>query len=133
MNERELLELAAKADGRPGVYQHWEDSSGRISCGIAPNGSPGSQWWNPIRDKGEALDLAVNLQISVFPPGGNNDFAVASIEDGVLGDDGDTWIQEFVKGGNKTEATCRAITRAAAEIGKGMSKAPDSKPSSIGD
>ena len=60
----------------------------------------------------------MELNISVFPPcgGGDGDFAVASTEDGVLSDDGDTWIQEWVKGGDKTAATRRAIVRAAAEI-----------------
>lgn len=67
---------------------------------------------------GDALQLAVELNISVFPPGSDGDFAVASIEDGVLSEDGDTWIQEWVKDGDKLAATRRAIVRAATEIVK---------------
>lgn len=67
---------------------------------------------------GDALRLAVELNISVFPPGSDGDFAVASIEDGVLGEDGDTWIQEWVEGGDKLAATRHAIVRAATEIVK---------------
>lgn len=50
---RALLELAAKAAGVLGVYQHWEDSRGSVSCGIAPNGSPGRLWWNQLTDEGD--------------------------------------------------------------------------------
>lgn len=76
--------------------------------------------WNPLIEDGDALRLAVKLSLSVFTPGGDGDFAVASIEDGVLTDDGDTWIQEWVKNGDKLAATRRAIVRAAAEIGRAM-------------
>lgn len=108
-----LIGMAAKAANIPirftpeGVPFHAEmQGNPGFRCWVA---------WNPLADDGDALRLAVELNISVFPPcggDGDGDFAVASI------DDGDTWIQEWVKGGDKMAATRRAIVRAAAEIGK---------------
>ena len=63
--DRELLELAAKAVGRSGVYQHWEDSRDNVSCGIAPNGTPGREWWNPLRDDGACARLEAELRIDI--------------------------------------------------------------------
>lgn len=113
MDDRETQGMAAKAANIPirftpeGVPFHAEmQGNPGFRCWVA---------WNPLADDGDALRLAVELNISVFPPcggDGDGDFAVASI------DDGDTWIQEWVKGGDKMAATRRAIVRAAAEIGK---------------
>lgn len=106
MTDRELLRLAAAAAG--------------IADGDVLYDMERDKTWNPLIEDGDALRLAVKLNLSVFTPGGDGDFAVASIEDGVLTDDGDTWIQEWVKNGDKLAATRRAIVRAAAEIGRAM-------------
>ena len=109
MTDRELLELAAKAAGKTGVYQHWRDSRDIVSCGIAPNGSVGRLWWNPLTDDGEALQLAVFIVAYGF------DFA---------------FIQEAVmlaikRREDPKQAARYAVVRAAAEIGKTMpSRAP---------
>lgn len=106
--DRELLELAAKAAGRT---LRW-NSIGTQDARYA---------WRPLEDDGDALRLAVKLKIAFFPPENDEgDFAVASIAEGVLSDDGDAWIQEWVKGGDKLAATRRAIVRAAAEVGRAM-------------
>lgn len=119
MTDRELLELAAKAAGFRRDFQ-WNcrflpSAGGSVLCG--------NSWtkWNPLEDDGDALRLAVELKLSIFPPEGDDgDFAVASVPDGVLDDFGETWIQKSVKDGDKLAATRRAIVRAAAEIGRQM-------------
>lgn len=122
MKDRELLELAAKAVGYD--TSHSMNAERQLltppvdALLVRKDGKLVTTGWNPLTDDGDALRLAVELNLSVFTPGGADDFAVASIEDGVLGEDGDTWIQEWVKGGDKAAATRRAIAIAAAEIAK---------------
>lgn len=126
--DRELLELAAKAFWGEEIDDvcsvRWLEEDQAIGYTHAENqdhnGIDQEFLWNPLEDDGDALRLAVALNLSVFTPGGAGDFAVASIEAGVLSDDGDTWIQEWVTNGDKMAATRRAIVRAAAEIGRGM-------------
>ena len=60
---KELLEAVALIAGVKGKYQHWEDSNDRVSCGIAPDGRPGREWWNPLKDDSEAFKLAVDFGI----------------------------------------------------------------------
>ena len=121
--DRELLELAAKAAG----YDYAKHGGYIVVDGIPGN-------WNPLVVDRDALRLAVELKLAIFPPEGDDgDFAVASVPEGVLDDFGETWIQESVKDGDKLAATRRAIVCAAAEIGKAMPQVSDSKPSSLGD
>jgi hypothetical protein len=99
MTDRELLELAAKAAG--------------IECVRTPIGyylSDEDRNWNPLTDDGDAQRLAVKLRMNVFHAG---------IRVFALSEEGD--IEEAE--GHELDpyaATRRAITRAAAEIGKGM-------------
>ena len=100
MTDRELLELAAKAaghklDDETSVYH---DEYGRI--------------WNPLTDDGDALRLAVKLKLDIsfratFVKAG--EFPEYAIE-----------TYKFIDGGDRPEATRRAIVRAAAEIGKSV-------------
>jgi hypothetical protein len=106
--DRELLELAAKAAGmkfkgsptNPESYQTQQDD---LLYGTRP-------WmpWNPLTDDGDALRLAVKLEIHVQPDGR---YAWASTFE--------VNATEPV-GGDPYAATRRAIVRAAAEIGKAM-------------
>lgn len=92
MNDRELLELAAKAAGidttrclqyEDGAFD-WPGKVGR---------------WNPLTDDGDAFRLAVKLGIDVFPwQNKTHDERTIGIE----------------------AATRRAIVRAAAEIGRNI-------------
>lgn len=117
MKDRELLELAAKAAGI--VALRW--GIDKPERQISGEGEFVGETWNPLEDDGDALRLAVELKLSIFPPEGDDgDFAVASVPDGVLDDFGETWIQESVKDGDKLAATRRAIVRAAAEIGRSV-------------
>ncbi len=109
MNDRELLELAAKAAGNP--------QGKHVALGglLMAN----DLYWNPLVDDGDALRLAVKLGIDLM-------FGL-QMQDGVscttamfpLADDWDA-VSEPVND-NLQAATRRAIVRAAAEIGKGMS------------
>ena len=99
MTDRELLELAAKACGL-------EEAKMRIEF----------NQWNPLDDDGDALRLAVKLRLRVFTPTTNTDVAIASC--------GDVRTAGHVHKYSEDEytdhyaATRRAITRAAAEIGR---------------
>lgn len=104
MNDRELLELAAKAAGMPPEWR------GIIK--IETDHNP--RQWNPLTDDGDALRLAVRLDIS-------------------LRLDGDelTGIAHWIRGGKTyrvvgnyrtghPDAARLLIVRAAAEIGRAM-------------
>lgn len=96
--DRELLELAAKAAG---IELTWdcEDRFGEPWTVI--NGVV-CAYWNPLEDDGDALRLAVELNI---------------LKNAYL----ESWIaHEVGKGLDWYAATRRAITRAAAEIGRNM-------------
>ena len=102
MTDRELLELAAKAAGMT------LDNLGDRVVRREPDGQP--VYWNPLTDDGDALRLAVKLRMNVFHAG---------IRVFALDEEGD--IEEAE--GHELDpyaATRRAITRAAAEIGKEM-------------
>lgn len=68
-NDRELLELAAKAAGIEGNYEP------KYFCGAGPNDHgiyvEETGWlWNPIDDSGDAMRLAVRLGFIVDTHGG---------------------------------------------------------------
>ena len=115
MTDRELLELAAKAAGiEVGDY-------------LAPNEIPGYEWgmvlgikqvWNPLDDDGDALRLAVKLRLRVFTPTTDTDVAIASCGD--LRTTGHVHKYSEDEYTEPYAATRRAITRAAAEIGRNM-------------
>lgn len=105
MTEREILELAAKAAGLHVIGRRDE---GLL---IRSDGCKTGYDWNPRNDDGDALRLAVKLDIHIHP---------CSDEKETL-----CW---FVQSEPITElynddpyaATRRAIVRAAAEVGKAM-------------
>jgi hypothetical protein len=108
MTDKELLELAAKAAGLRLFI--WGAKNSENYCIKNNDGTPGDRW-NPLTDDGDALRLAVklNLRVGVADNGLN---AVAFNRD--IG-----FYTESCKG-DPYAATRRAITRAAAAIGKAM-------------
>ena len=106
--DRELLELAAKAAG----YR----INGSVSGGLWISTNKGRSWqeWNPLTDDGDALRLAVKLNIPIWECAQYNR-AMAEVRYGAAS--GEYW--EPV-GDDPYAATRRAIVRAAAEIGRGM-------------
>ena len=103
MTDKELIELAAKAAG---LHVKVVSNSGR---GLKVHGN--CNWWNPLTDDGDALRLAVKMGIYVHCRAG-------SMVTSAIGD-GDEWVIENWSN-DPTSATRRAITRAAAQIGKEM-------------
>jgi len=114
MTDRELLELAAKAAGI--MYDindiYVSPIDGQIQGISVPTGkSPIShRTWNPLTDDGDALRLAVKLQMDV-----NHGATLVAAE--IVG-------AELGAAEPKTDVPCvatrRAIVRAAAEIGRAM-------------
>lgn len=111
MNDKELLELAAKAAG---IELKWGTDETAYSNDIFPG-----YWriWNPLRDDGDALRLAVKLGLDVCI----DTLAEIGARTHVIGFF-DTASSETVnaieKYGDPYAATRRAIVRTAAEIGK---------------
>lgn len=115
MNDKELLELAAKAAG----YTKTKTDENDWFYVRAWEGEP-IEWelWNPLTDDGDALRLAVKLSISFSDdysyPNGEHYIRVGCIY-------GDTLYGDSEPCGDDMYAAIRrAITRAAAEIGRAL-------------
>lgn len=109
--DRELLELAAKAAGIDG----WLDPNETLFI-RAKDDAHGCAIWNPLTDDGDALRLAVDLDIPVAR-------CALHKGDGISSGYVDThFARESFSGGRseQQEATRRAIVRAAAAIGKSL-------------
>jgi hypothetical protein len=108
MEDRELLELAARAAGIVGTWSTGYQGDGDEELDGLDTGS--SFLWNPLISDGDALRLAVKLCIRIAHMNG---FAYAL-----------TGLREFEEAelAGPYAATRRAIVRAAAEIGKNMEK-----------
>lgn len=122
MTDRELLELAAKAAGSD-VFMlggTWVKRIGKEVAGL-------DRWtgrWNPLEDDGDALRLAVKLGLSVEPypiyqPEKHSVVVKQRRQSDTMREANPTEVLESY-GGDPHAATRRAITRAAAEIGRGM-------------
>lgn len=70
--------------------------------------------WSPLKDDGDALRLAVKLNLQINPTV-QTDFGPASVAY-----DGGVGISRVQHGGDGSMATREAIVRAAAEIGEKM-------------
>lgn len=101
MNDRELLEKAAKAAGE--ITPSWYGNQNYLD-GVLGR-------WNPLTDDGDALRLAVELEFTVSTWG--EEVAIWQ-GDG----DGRETFEPITT--DRLAATRRAIVRAAAEIGKEM-------------
>jgi hypothetical protein len=95
MTDKELLELAAKAAGLRLFI--WGAKNSENYCIKNNDGTPGDRW-NPLTDDGDALRLA--LKLMEFEPYKSRGYLPTITSD--------------------VAATRRAITRAAAAIGKAM-------------
>ena len=111
MNDRELLELAAKAAGIPIVACTCRDKRWPFAHNEAVSGKYGH--WNPLESDGDALRLAVKLNLGISIPVHQTIRA-----DVVCFRDASVNAREG--GDDPYAAARRAIVRAAAEIGKAM-------------
>jgi len=114
MNDKELLELAAIAEGNVSYWEYVENAyrDGRY-IKQAYYSDLLEVTWNPLTDDGDALRLAVKLKLSMdlF-----EDFIVVGYTPNYSSPE---QVQE-VCNTDRYAATRRAIVRAAAEIGKEM-------------
>lgn len=108
MTDREL-EFAAKAAGYEVEFDYY--GLGRHARWTGEAGMP-PVLWMPREDDGDALRLAVMLRMNVSS-WGSGASAIVSAGDDVL-------LAEPHYGDDPCRATRRAITRAAAEIGRNM-------------
>lgn len=109
MTDREVLELAAKAAGLT-LYEH---VPGLIVTGSPETKDVDYERWNPLDIDGDALRLAMALGIDIVWCSSGRVITIASVGDVAI---------EVVESSreNREENTRRAITRAAAEIGRSM-------------
>lgn len=105
MQDRELLELAARASIAEGFRRGQYKSADEASSDLCKDGRA----FNPLQDDGDALRLAVKLELQLRLRHSENEVSVYGAPDGR--------IDEGVRG-DPAAATRRAIVRAAAEIGK---------------
>jgi hypothetical protein len=116
MSDRELLEAAAKAAGRTILqdpHGRFRDCTGAHHSAMNIFSFP---LWNPLTDDGDALRLAVKLCLVVCVLRSINFTGVYLPAENI---GGKYDITEPHKD-DPLAATRRAVTRAAAEIGKGM-------------
>jgi len=113
MTDRELLELAAKAADYQFSTSMRSLSQPPVPVILAESG----RWkqWDPLHDDGDALRLAVKLNLDVQIDF-NEEEAKVYIYGGWVGEG----IEEELGELDRYQATRRAITRAAAEIGRQM-------------
>lgn len=114
MTDRELLELAAKAAGMK--ILGWLDGVPDVGC------ARNIVWWNPITDDGDALRLANALKLSTCHTLCEAPTAHGTAMVGYAPwEKGAPMCSERYDGiEGRDAATRRAITRAAAEIGREM-------------
>ena len=110
MTDRELLELAAKAAGIEDISYYLDDFL-----------------WNPLTDDGDALRLAVKLNMRIAVREYRTEvFHWRDLDPAVdvlgfeLSEPIIKLLAKEAHDGDACAATRRAIVRAAAEIGKGM-------------
>ncbi|MDG9785348.1 hypothetical protein [Metapseudomonas otitidis] len=106
MEDRELLELAARAAG----YEVFSFTADHVMVSANPN-HRGFFAWNPLTDDGDALRLAVKLAIEISP---------CPQHDSVLCEPKGSPESIITTEALDDYGTRRAIVRAAAEIGRAM-------------
>jgi len=112
MTDKKLLEFAAKAVG---IELQWLDHTPHACFDPASE----NEWWNPLTDDGDALRILVSLKIGIeFGDCIDN----APVIRCGTSYDRDLWVVSANFPDQKA-ATRRAITCAAAEIGKAMTSA----------
>ncbi len=106
MTDKELIELAAKAY----VDKCWHENAAYMKAFLSR--------WNPLTDDGDALRLAVRLGLGIlfgqYAPLDVYSVYISKVEGG------DELAVGCITDGDEFGVVRRAITRAAAQIGKEM-------------
>lgn len=115
MEDRELLELAAKAAGA----KMTDYSDGSTDHWIIEH--PRNRWisWSPLTDDGDALRLAIKLEIGVMSKV-QRDSSERNISIAITPYEVSQERITEKHRGDPLQSTRRAIVRAAAEIGKAI-------------
>lgn len=116
-NDRELLELAARAAGLDIQRSRLDDPMHQdflMNGNGVRNKGQRSYPWNPLNDDGDAFRLSVALDMKVRWHSVLHQALVNSPARKEIVENGENF------NGDRYAATRRAITRAAAEIGKAM-------------
>jgi hypothetical protein len=115
MTDRELLELAAKAAGIECEFVRLTSHEEIYGCYLTNDGPA----WNPLLNDGDALRLAVKLELAIYSDNKNGGSWCCGY---------DEWVFPLVNhNSDPYAATRRAIVRAAAEIGKGLIPFPSAE------
>ena len=113
MEDREMMELAAKAAG---LFDEWPEPDYEVQwngSGLWCSGMGEGILWNPLTDDGDALRLAASMRLQIKP--GKHLGDGCTVETQRVGIAGCTAFYD-----DKAQQMRQAITRAAAEIGKAM-------------
>lgn len=114
MNDRELLELAAKAAGLELDWDVPDGASPWLITGVGVDRGPATPW-NPLDDDGDAFRLMVALSLDVAFDGDH------CVQIDYFGSDGELYVVEQLVLGDPADAVRRVIVRTAAEIEMGKS------------
>ena len=115
-NDRELLEMAAKACGITLIPYTWNKGTGWDHEGFTEAGK-GPDEWNPLEDDGSALRLAVKLRLQLIQMDSKSeDDGITTLTPILHVDSTAGRIYQYL-GDDPCAATRRAIVRAAASIG----------------
>ena len=112
LTDKELIELAAKAAGLEGEWQRDTSFVQERYCfeiSYINQGMMTGVEWNPLREDGDALQLAVKLQLEIRPGLGATSVSNVCYKDPLSF----VWYD-----GDPYKATRRAIVMAAAKIAK---------------
>lgn len=119
MTDKELLELAAKAAGlKSGEIENNAANSHQTFYVWNDDGKT-SRFWNPLADDGDALRLLCKRSMRIVEDHGGACRAVQFTLHPETDEEAEHEIE--IEWPHTPAATRRAITRAAAEIGKEMS------------
>ncbi len=128
MSDKELLDLAAKAAGfgAPGsgrtiwTLSEYPKRSGRHGALWNYVGNmDAAELWNPLADDGDALRLAVALNLDILQEPVSSKSNAVEVVANIEGIEFQPWAWEC-RAPDPCAATRRAIVRAAAEIGRAM-------------
>jgi hypothetical protein len=108
MNDKELLELAAKAAG----FVNYSVSDTVVCVELGSCRGAVTSYWDPLENDADALRLAVKLGLMI-------DVSLR-MKESEAGSNNATYQCELHKNSDPYAATRRAIVRAAAEIGREM-------------
>jgi len=114
-NERDLLELAAKACGIP-IYEWRYNGLDESWHGARADSEEATIYWNPTRDPGDCKRMEAQLGIDTRW----HDMYVDAVCWADQGDYAGKFEEYANHNGDKLKASMMAIVRAAAEIGKAM-------------